>query len=163
MQSKRIVVLFIVITLVPVLALFSNHEIFFWVLSVILLVLSLKSIFRLMTGESLQSGEGDEEIEEELEDLMDIDVKRLETGISVIASLVIILFLFYCAFYLEDFVLKAIVAFAMVLQVYFIIKKTKKTAKAYSPDRYRPQILLAGILNITVILFSILNKLYKMR
>lgn len=163
MQSKRIVILFIVITLIPVLALFSNHEIFFWLLSAILLALSIRSIFRLITGESLQNNESDDEIEEELEELIDIDVKKMEAGISVMTSLIIILFLFYCAFYLEAFILKVIVAFTIMLQIYFIIKKTGKATKAYSPDRYKPQILLASILNITIILFSVLNKLYKMR
>lgn len=161
MQSRRIVVLFIIITLIPALALFSDHEIFFWVLSVVLSVLSVKNIFMLITGKSLQEKDSDDEIEDELEELVDIDVERLETGIGVITSMIIILFLFYCAFYLQALILKAIIAFAVMLQVYFIIKKTGKTKKAYSPDHYKPQILVASILNITIILFSVLNKLYK--
>lgn len=163
MQSKRIALLFIVITLIPVLALFSNHEMFFWILSIILSVVSVRNIIKLVTGENLQSFESDDEIEDELEELIDIDVKRLETGISVATILLVILFLFYCAFYLEAFVLKVIVAFAIMLQIYFIFKKTEKLIKAYSPDRYKPQIILASILNITIILLSVINKLYRIK
>jgi len=161
MQSKSIVILFIVIMLVPVMALFSNHEIFFWVLSLILLVLSFRNIYKLVSGKSLQSSESDEELEEELEELIDINVKKFGTGLGVISSLLIILFLFYCAFFLEAFLLKAIVAFAILFQIHFIIKKTGKSSWAYSSDRHKPQILAASILNISIIVFSVMNKLSK--
>ena len=163
MQSKSIVAIFIAIMLIPILALFSNHEIFFWVLSLIILVFSAKNIYRLITGESLKSNDSDDEIEEELEELVDIDFKTLGTGLSVISSLLVILFLIYCAFYLEAFILKAVVTFAIILQVYFIVKKTEKIALGYSPNHHKLQIFMASLVNIAIILFTVLNKIYRMK
>lgn len=162
MLSKSMVVLFIVVIAIPIIALSSNHEIFFWVASLILTVLSARYIYRLVSGESLHGNDADEELEEELEELIDIDVKRFGTGLSVIYNLFVILFLCYCTFFMEAFMLKVIVSLAILLQIHFIIKKTRRSTPVFNPDRHKPQILLASILNIAVIIFTILNKLSKL-
>lgn len=163
MQSKSLVFLFIIVIAIPIIALSSNHEIFFGVASLIIAVLSVRYIYRLLTGESLQSSESDKEMEEELEELINIDVKRLGTGLGVVYNLFIILFLCYCTFYLETFLLKAVASFSILLQIHFIIRKTGKHTPVFNQDQLKPQILLASVLNIAVIIFTILNKLSKLK
>ena len=120
MQSKSLVFLFIVVVTIPIIALSTNHEIFFGVVALIIMVLSIRYIYRLITGETFQITEVDEELEEELEELMDIDVKRFGTGLSIVYHLLVILFLCYCALFMETIVLKSIAAFAILLQIHFI-------------------------------------------
>lgn len=161
MQSKSKVFLLIIIIAIPIIALSSNHEIFFAVTSLIITVLSLRNVFKLLSGESLMGGEADEEMEEELEDLIEIDVKRFGKGISVAGNLLAILFLFYCAFFLETTILKALASFAVILQIYLILKKTGRNSNLFEPDKHKPQIVLSSILNLAVVIFTVLNKLYR--
>ena len=162
MQSKRIFLLFIVIITVPIIFLASNHEIFFLATTLIITVVSIKYIFRHFSGEGLQSSETDEDLEAELEDLIDIDIKRFGTGVSVVYNMLVILFLCYCAFFLETVALKSVTSFAILLQIHFIINKTGKHTPAFNADKHKPQILLSSVLNIAVIVFAIMNKLNKL-
>jgi hypothetical protein len=163
MQSKSLAFLFIIIIAIPIIALSSNHEIFFVVMSLIITVISIRYIFRLLTSESLKGNEADEEMEEELEDLIGIDVKKFGKGISVASNLLAILFLIYCAFFLETILLKAVTSFAIILQIYLILKKAGRNALPFDPDKHRPQIVLSSILNLAVVIFTVLNKLYKLK
>ena len=163
MQSKSLVFIFIIVITIPIIALASNHEIFFAVASLVITIISVRYIFRQFSGESLRGTETDDEMEDELEDLINIDVKRFGTGLSVVCNLLIILFFCYCAFYLDTIVLKALASFAILLQIHFIIRKTGKHTLIFNPDKHKPQILLSSVLNIAVIIFTILNKLYKLK
>ena len=162
MQSKSLAFLFIIIIAIPIIALSSNHEIFFVVMSLIITVISVRYIFRLLSGESLKGNEADEEIVEELEDLIEIDVKKFGKGISVASNLLAILFMIYCAFFLETIILKAVASFAIILQVYLILKKAGRNALPFDPGKHKPQVVLSSVLNITVVIFTVLNKLYKL-
>jgi hypothetical protein len=163
MQSKSLVFLFILIIAIPIIALSSNHELFFVMMSLIVTVLSVRYIFRLLTFESLKGNESDEEMEEELEDLIGIDVKKFSKGISVAGNLLAIVFMIYCAFFLETIILKAVASFAIILQIYLILKKAGKNALPFDPDKHKPQIVLSSVLNIAVVIFTVLNKLYKLQ
>ncbi len=163
MQSKSLALLFIIVVAIPMIALSSNHEIFFVVMSLTITVISVRYIFRLLAGESLKGNETDDEMEEELEDLMEIDVKRFGKGLSIACNLIAIVFMFYCSFFLETIILKAIASFAIILQIYLILKKSAKTAFPFNPNKHKPQIVLSSVLNIAVVLFTVLNKFYKLQ
>jgi hypothetical protein len=155
--------LFTIIIAAPIVALFSNHEVFFAVMAFCITILSFRYFYMLFAGESLRSAESDEELEEELEELIDIDVKRLGTGLSVASNLLAILFFVYCAFYLDTLVLKALASFAIILQIYFILKKAARIELPFNPDKLKPQIILSSVLNVAVVIFTLLNKLYKLQ
>lgn len=163
MQSKSLVFLFIVVIAIPIIALASNHEIFFAVASLLITVISVRYVFRHFSGKSLKGTEADEEMEEELEELINIDVKRFGTGLSVVYNLLVILFLCYCAFFLDALILKVLASFAISLQIHFIIKKAGKQASIFNPDKQKPQILLSSVLNIAIIILTIFNKLYRLK
>lgn len=163
MQSKSLFFLFIAVIAVPVIALASNHEVFFSISSLVITIVSVRYIFKQITNKSLKGNEADEELQEDLEELADIDIKRFGNGLSVVSNLMVILFLFYCAFFLQTIWLKAIASFSILLQLYLIIKKTGKKTPAFNPDQHKVQILISSALNITVILFTIINKLAKIK
>lgn len=163
MQSKSLAFLFIIIITIPIIALSTNHEIFFVVMSLIITVICVRYIFRLISGESLKGNEADEELEEELEDLIGIDIKKFGKGISVASNLLVILFMIYCAFFLKTIIIKSVASFAIILQVFLILKKTGKNALPFNPDKHKPQIILSSIFNIAVVIFTVFNKLYKLQ
>jgi hypothetical protein len=128
----------------------------------VLAIVSLSDILNIVKGNGFEEQEVDEELEEELEDLIDIDLKMFGTGLSIVCNLIIILFLCYCSFYLEGILLKGIAVFAILLQLYFILQKTRKNSGIFDKNSHRPQIMLASLSNIAVILFTLLNKISKL-
>jgi glucan phosphoethanolaminetransferase (alkaline phosphatase superfamily) len=161
MQSKGSVFVFLAILAFPVIAISADHQIFFGVIAAILAMISLANIMSIVIGDGFEEQEIDEELEEELEDLVDIDLKMFGAGLSVASHLIVILFLCYCVFYLEGILLKGVTAFAILLQLFFILKKTKNNSGIFDKNSYKPQILLASMSNVTVILFTLINKISR--
>lgn len=162
MQSKSKALIFLVILAFPIIAISANHQIFFGAIAVIMTINSISNIYNIAGYNGFEEQEADEELEEELEELADIDIKRFGDGLSVVSNLVAILFLCYCAFYLETIVLKGIASFAILLQLFFILKKTRKKSDSFDRNNYKPQILLASMSNVAVILFTLFNKISRL-
>jgi len=163
MESKSLLFLFVLIIAIPILAITSNHELYFAVSALVVISTSIRNIYKIVTSDSLEDEEPDDETISELEELIDIDVRKFGTGISVFYNLLIILLLFYSSFYLNTLFMKIICSVAILLQVHFIIKKAGKNGSAFRADRHRFKIFISSILNIAVIIFALLNKLAKLR
>lgn len=162
MQSKGVVLLFLAIFALPLIAISTNHNLFFVLVSIAVVVLSSKDIYSLLTENNLPDQQFDKELEEELEELVEIDLKRFGTGISVVYNMIVVLFLIYCAFYLNTHYLKILASIAILLQLHFIIKKLKDKDNSYNKNQQKPQILLSSIANIAVVLFAVLNKIFRL-
>jgi hypothetical protein len=52
-------------------------------------------------------------------------------------------------------------AFSILLQIHFILKKIKKNGNIFDRNLHKPQILLASISNVAVILFTLINKISR--
>lgn len=159
MQSKGKAFIFLVVLAFPIIAISANHQIFFGAIAVIMTINSFMNICNIAGNNGFEEQEADEELEEEIEELADIDIKKLGDGLSVVYNLIAILFLCYCVFYLETIVLKVIATFAILLQLFFIYKKTVKNSDIFDKNKYKPQIMLASMSNVAVILFTLLNKI----
>jgi hypothetical protein len=162
MQSKGSVLIFLAVLAFPIIALSADHNIFFGITAALITISSVRSIYSLLIHNGFQQHELDEELEDDLEELIDIDIRKFGDGLSVVVNMVIIVFIFYCAFFLETFLLKLIAALAIALQIHFIIKKSRKGNAGFDKNQHKPQILLSSISNIAVVLFTILNKLSKL-
>lgn len=161
MQSKGGVLIFMAILAFPIIAISTNHNIFFGIAAAAVTFASIRHIYSLVMLNGFQEHEIDEELEEDLEDLIGIDIQRFGAGLSVVLNLVVILFICYCAFFLEAVLLKAVAALAISLQVRFIIKKVRAKDSPFDKNEHKLQILLSSVSNITVVLFTLLNKLSK--
>lgn len=159
MQSKGSVLMFLLILVFPVIAIFSDHQIFFVIMSIIIAVVSCKQIYNLLSGKGFADRENEEELEDELEDMIDIDIRLFGTGMSIAFNLLVVVFLIYCAFFLDTVLLKGISALAIILQIYFIIKKLGSKFQGSDRNRYKPQILISSLINMAVILLSAINKI----
>ncbi len=162
MQSKGMVLLFLAIFALPLIAISTNHNLFFVLISIVLVVLSSRDIFSLISGNSLQDQQLNEELEEELEEFVDIDLQRFGTGMSVVYNMIVVLFLIYCAFFLNTLLLKCLTAFAILMQIHFIVKKIKDKNHFYNKNQQKPQIFISGISNIAVVFFAVLNKIFRL-
>lgn len=163
MQSKSLFLFFIIIVTLPLIAIATNHEIFFIVVSLIIAIIASKYMFKLISGEGGHDNKPfeniEEELEEELEELINIDIKKFGTGLSVVYNMLVILYLCYCAFFLNRFILKVIASFAILFQIHFIIKKTGKHTPAFNPYQSNPQSVVSILLNTTILFFTIISKL----
>ena len=158
MQSKDGVLIFMAVIALPAIAIAANHNILFVVVAAAVTLVSIRQIYSIVMLDGFSEYEIDEELQEDLEELTDIDIEKFSEGLSVIYNLIVLLFIFYCSFFLDSFPLKAVAALAMLLQAYFIIRKASKS-KAFDKNRLKPQIMLSSISNIAVILFTVLSKL----
>ncbi len=159
MQSKGSVLIFLIILVFPVIAIFSDHQIFFAIMSIIIAFVSCRYIFNLSSGKGFSDRENDEELEEELEDMIDIDVRLFGTGLSVAYNMLVMLFLIYCTFFLDTVLLKGISALAIIFQIYFIMKKVGSKLQGFDRNRYKPQILISSLLNLAVTALVAINKI----
>jgi len=162
MQSKGSALIFLAVLAFPIIALSTDHNIFFAVAAILVTLESVKSLYYLIVFNGFEQPEPDEEFEDELEELIDIDVRKFGDGLSVAVHMAVIVFTFYCAFFLETVLLKIIAALAIMLQVHFIIKKVQKGSNNFDRNRYKPQIFFSSISNIAVVLFTVLNKLSRL-
>lgn len=162
MQSKGSVLLFLAILALPVIAISSNHRIFFAIVSIFIFIISSKYLFSFFIEKGFQDRKADEELEAELEEMANIDVKRFGTGLSAVYNMIVILYLFYCAFFLDTLVMKGITSFAILLQIYFIINKTKSKNQDFDINVHKPQVLIASVSNIIIILFTVMNKISRL-
>lgn len=162
MQSKGKVIIFLVIFAFPIIAISANHQLFFGIIAAIMTIISLTNINNILKKNCFEEHEIDEELDEELEELVEIDIKKFGNGLSVVNNLISIVFLCYCSFYLETILLKALASFAILLQIYFIIKKTKRSSEVFDRNKFKPQILLASISNVTVVILTLYSKISQM-
>lgn len=163
MQSKSAVFVLMLILAIPVLLISTNHELFFILASIIVTIASAGFIYASVSGNELHVNEEDEELEEELEDLMNIDIKKLGTGFSILYNMLNILLLCYCSFYLKAVIFKVIISIGVILQIFFIRKKYKENSSEINQKLIKPQMFAANVINITIILFTVINKLYKFK
>ena len=90
MQSKGSVLIFLAVLAFPVIALSTNHNIFFGVTAALITLAAVKSIYTLLMLNSFQQHELDEELESDLEELIDIDIRKFGDGLSVVINMVVI-------------------------------------------------------------------------
>lgn len=162
MQSKGSMLIFMVILAFPIIAISTNHNLFFGALSAIVFLVSFRYLYYLLIKDDFEDQQPDEDLEAELEELADIDLKKVGAGLSIAYNLLVILYLIYCSFYLDTILLKGIAAFAILLQLHFIIKKVDYKEAPYNKNQNKPQILLSSVSNILVIVFAVLNKILRL-
>jgi len=162
MQSKGSVLIFLAVLAFPIIALSTDHDIFFAVTAALVTLAAIKSIYNLIVLNGFEQIELDEDLEDDLEELIDIDVRKFGDGLNIIVHMIVIVFIIYCAFYLETILLKCVAALAILMQILFIIKKAQKNSAGFDKNKYKPQIFVSSISNIAIVLFTILNKLSRL-
>lgn len=166
MQLQGFLLMIFTFVILPIFVLFSNHNVFFIVMALILLVSALRSVYISITGYKKgipPLSEEDQEILDDLEFSMDFDFKRFDTGIRIAKYAISILFYFYCSFYVNNILARILIAAIILYWIYYIINTIKNNdifRMAFSRSKY--QRIISAIANSAaaiVILIVAYNKL----
>lgn len=107
MQRQGIFIFFFIFFILPVIIVFSNHDAFFIVMSLILFITSLRNIhMKIFKSKNSEEPESTELLEQEIEDNINIDIRKLSLGSKISKSLFAILFFMYSSFYIPALWLK---------------------------------------------------------
>ncbi|OGO81558.1 MAG: hypothetical protein A2Y21_02890 [Clostridiales bacterium GWC2_40_7] len=164
MQLQGLMFMLFILLIIPVMALSTNHLIFFAIMAIILIITSIKSIYaRFFDIESQEEDDdSDEDAEEEFEDLLNLDMKKFGTGIYIVKDLFIILFFVYCSFYLKSILLKVDAALLILIQIHHIKsvlnRNGLKKKEVNLSDRNLATI--SGILSLLLIVFTSFNLIF---
>lgn len=166
MQLQGFMFMILTFIVLPVFILFSNHDIFFVIMSLILLVNALRSIYISAIGYKKGIPRPDEEDEELMDDMeisIDFDFKRFDTGTRVTKYAVTILFYIYCYFFASSILIKILISAVILYWIYYIVNTIKENdifSMAFS--KKKSQRVLSAMANSAaaiVILAVALNKL----
>ena len=161
MQQQALMIMFIMSVIVPVAILFSNHNFFFVILSLILLVLSFHNIFSVFFKDHNFKVEEDESVTDEIEELLNIDMEKFNKGIRVSRNLVAIIFFLYCSFYVSEPFLDILAATLILYWVYKINENiSMKNSFLFIKNKTFNNIIaiFAGISTIILIIFTAVEK-----
>lgn len=166
MQLQGFILMIFTFVIVPVFILFSNHNMFFIVMALVLLFSIFRTLYIVFSGYKKgipKISKEDQDLMEEFELSMDYDFRRLDTGFRVAKYAISILFYLYCSFYVDHIFIKILISFIIVYWVYYIINTIKINdifRLAFSQKKY--QRVLAAIINSAaaiVIVIAAYNKL----
>jgi hypothetical protein len=166
MQLQGFMFMILTFIVLPVFILFSNHDIFFVIMSLILLVNAFRSIYISAIGYKKGIPRTDDEDEEFIDDMeisIDFDFKRFDTGTRVTKYAVSILFYIYCYFFVSSIFIKILISAVILYWIYYIVNTIKENdifSMAFS--KKKSQRVLSAMANSAaaiVILVVALNKL----
>lgn len=130
MQLQSFLAMLFIFVVLPVFILFSNHTIFYIVMSLVLLVDSLKSIYFSVTGKNQARTSISEEDEEFINNLKidtGFDLKWFSTCVMIARYLIAILFYIYCSYSVKNIFLNILISIVIIYWVYKIIRSIKES------------------------------------
>lgn len=157
MQLQGLILFFLIITIIPILMLFTEHNIFFAIMSVILFFSCFSKLKKLLFSTEKQDNEQDTDTSEEYESEFNIDIKKFTTGIDIVKKLTIILFFFYCIFFIDMFIFKVLTAFTIVVRLYEMINSIGSD-KQTNTLHIRVLAFLSNAFSIFIILYTAYQK-----
>lgn len=165
MQLQGLMLMLFMLVIIPIMVIFSDHDIFFIIMSLILAVSSIKNIHSILFNAGHSIPEEDEELADDLEDMINVDVKKFGTGIKVAKNLLIILFFIYSFFYIGSFYLKLTTSLVILYKVYEIVNTI--TLSNSNPIKSKSKVrdliaVFANLGSVALIVFAACNKFIKM-
>lgn len=164
MQLQGLVLMLLIMIIMPLMLLFSNDNVFFMVMLVVLLMSSFKHINLILYKKNKELTQLDDEIVDDIEETMNIDIKKFGNGIQVARNMIIILFFIYCSFFVHSFVLKFFIAAIIIHKIYEIINNiVYHVNENYKINNVFKTLftLLMKVITIIVIAFTACNKFFK--
>jgi hypothetical protein len=164
MPLQGLMLFLFIIIIIPILFVFANQNVFFILISLILLYASIKNIY-LKIFQAKASSEQEEDLSEELEQTMNVNIKKFKEGISVSKNLIIILFLTYCTYFIADFFFKIIIALVLTYRLFDIYKtfidKKSETGSLFIIRLKAGLPIIIDLLTTVIIIIVSINKYYS--
>jgi hypothetical protein len=166
MQLQSFLLMIFTFVILPIFILFTNHDAFFIVMSLVLLISTIRSVYISFIGPKRvppQISEEEQDMLDDLESTVDFDFKRFDTGIRVAKYAIAILFYLYCSFYSKDITIKILISALIVYWIYYInniLKNSSTFIMAFSRKKYeRILSIMANSAAAIVILIVAYNRL----
>lgn len=164
MQLQGLMLILFMSIAIPVMILFANHNLFYILMAIILLIISIRSIHNLLFKGSQEKQDSNDELLSELEDLIDIDIKKFGVGTKVVKHLTAILFFIYCDFYTNLVYVKFLIA---LIILYWLTGIFCAIFKNVFTDRWKAKwlkeafVMFINISTIALIMLVTCNKFIR--
>jgi hypothetical protein len=163
MHLQSLMMMLFILFIVPIVILFTNPNIFFVIIALVLVFISLRNIHTVLFNiYDDQDNEPDEELIEDLELSLNIDMRKFGKGIRVVIDLIFILFFVYSVFFINSVWIKAlfgIIIFYWCTDIILILgKRHKITEILLATRRVSTIIVLTNSITIILITIAICNK-----
>lgn len=160
MQLEGFLFLIFFLIVFPLMVLFTNHNVYFILVSLALLIISFRNIYDLFSKSSLYDKVLNDDTDN-VDDLYGIDIDRIEFAIFIAKKLFVILFALYCMILSYTLFQKAIAIFISihaVRQIVIMIINTKNEEE--NSDNYFEKCMdfLASVGTIVLIVMVAYNK-----
>ncbi len=117
MQKQGLMIMLLMGVVLPFIILFLNHNIFFILISFILLVSSVLNIHSRISGRQMlysDDKEAEAEMMEEMQDQINLDLEKFSRGTRVSRHSVAVVFFTYSSFYVQSILLNVLISLIMV-------------------------------------------------
>ena len=165
MQLQGLLMMLFVMIIIPIVVLSSNHTAFFVIVSAVLLVTSIRNIHSILFAVRGKPSEDNEAAAEEFELAYGLDVKKFGLGTRVVRTLITLLFLFYCMFFIHTPLFKSVILLLITCKLFELlsIELSVKGSRflSHSPMLRNIYGLFTHSLHIVVIVVSLCNRFVR--
>jgi hypothetical protein len=127
MQSNGFSLMIFIFLVLPVIILFSNHDIFFVIIALILIISSIKNLYQtIIKPPDIKSD--DESIFEDYGEDEDLSSEGLGISTRIVKNLIVILFYIYCTFFIYSIIFRAVVLAIILYWLHDTINSPAKPA-----------------------------------
>lgn len=161
MQLESMLMFLLMLIVIPILAISANDTAFFIIFAAVLAIAALKSIYNALFDTEIEPEENGNEIIDDIEEQIDLDMRRLGTGFNVVKGLIIVLFFVYCTFYLNFIWLKVLSSLVILYWLVSIKDNLTSDTEEDAPKRNifsRALFIIVNISSLVIISFSAYNK-----
>jgi hypothetical protein len=164
MQSQRLIFFIFMLIAFPIIILFTNHNLFFIVVALVLFLTSAIKLNKTLQSSSNSHSEIEGEPNKEFEDLINIDFKTFGKGIKLVKNLIIILFFIYSIFYFDSLLLKVLTSIVILYRISDIIGRFSDNDYYSFQNLFSDKkifVLIINILSILIIMVTVYNKFLR--
>jgi hypothetical protein len=169
MQSNGFSLMIFIFLALPVIILFSNHDIFFIIIALILIISSIKNLYQtIIKPPDIQSE--NESIFEDYGEDEDLSSEGMGISARIVKNLVVILFYIYCTFFIYSIAFRAVVLIIILYWLHDTInspaRPTDSTDISTPPIKTNTSVqgalsFFVNIGSILMIIFVTCNKFIK--
>jgi hypothetical protein len=167
MQLQGLLIMLFFTIVIPIIIMSYNHNVFFILVAVILLIASLKDarniISFLKSGNNTSDTEDSEDLSdendmiEELEEMTNVNVKKFNIGIGFVKSLILLLFFVYCAIYCSNIYFRILISALLLYWLHQTINLVSdKFHVSLPPIPLKLQLVISLFVDLTTVVIIII-------
>ncbi len=162
MELEKILFLLMLIIL-PIMILMSNHNIFFIITGIVIIIISIRNLYVIIYKVNINEIEDDDENIDDLYDNEELNIAKIGLGTVVVKNLIVILFFVYCVYHINSYILKVLVSINIAYYIYYLKNSIIESKKAENKEKLEFPLgrILGFVVNLTsiiIVIFTACNK-----